>query len=140
MNTDDLQNWKSWYGIDFSAMATSTIPSENALIWVDDRCGRHISATGEPLLLSEVDFTEVTSRTVRNTVTAKASAPFNGLLLFFELHLGSSWITNRPAVTERAVHWSNPVWYLPAAMEWFSGKEFSVEYISSGKTSSLRIG
>jgi predicted RNA methylase len=139
VSTEDLQNWKSWYGIDFSAMATSTFPNESALIWVDDKYGRNISTNGEPFLLCEVDFAEVTSRTVRNTVAAKASAPFNGLLLFFELHLGSSWITNRPAVTERAVHWSNPVWYLPTAMEWFSGKEFSVDYSWSGKTSSLRI-
>lgn len=137
---DDLRNWKSWYGVDFSALATGSVPNGGALIWVDDKRGRDITVIGEPLLLTEVDLTAITSRTVKNTVTATASAPFNGLLLYFELQLGSSWMTNRPAVPERAVHWPNPVWYLPEAMEWPLGKEFSVDYACAGKTSTISLG
>jgi protein arginine N-methyltransferase 1 len=125
-----IENWRSWYGIDFSPLAEvaknslhkSFIKPLEAINW---------TSLGEPVLLAEVDFKNIGQLVIDNTVTVTAniSGPLDGLLEYFEIELSptSSYSTNPKLVDKDCVR-RNPIWVFTDPLILKVGDQFKITY------------
>ena len=136
---EDLTNWKDWYNIDLAILKDSmdfSLP-----LWKTNMENlTDFTIFDEPILLAEIDFYEAREQDTINTrVEGHSKHKFNGMLMYFDLGLGETMLTNNPLVQKRATHWLNLIWYLPEAEKISAGNPFNVQYSYSGKKSELRL-
>lgn len=109
---ETLRNWRSWYGIDFGPLEQVDGGSSPAF-FIRPYKASGWATLGEPVLLSEVDLTEVERPLLDNsvTVTASASGELNGLLVYFELDLGpTARLSTHPTQVDEDCSWHDMVW------------------------------
>lgn len=134
----DLDNWKEWYKVDLQVLKDGTDLAQP--LW-KARAEKltDFEILDEPVLLAEVQFTGSYEATISNQAEGAVQGTFNGMLLYFEVVLGDTFLSNHPLADERAWHWLNLVWYLPEAEKIAAGDKFKLQYDYSGKKSALRL-
>lgn len=103
-----LDTWRSWYGIDFGALAGSN-PSSFSF-FVDPKRLRGCALT-DPVLVAAVDLDTAGSSTVAvdRIFAAPSSRRLNGVLIYFELELVPGVrLSAHPDQVERTCHWVLP--------------------------------
>ena len=108
-----LEAWRSWYGIDFGALARSAPSSLSFPISPSKLRG---CALADPVLVAAADL-----HTERNSAVAAdrdfvATVPgkLNGVMIHFELELAPGIrLSTHPDRVDRRCHWANRVWVLP---------------------------
>ena len=114
LTAETLQNWRSWYGINFDPLAETDqdsppsffIKPQNATDW---------ETLSEPIMMAEVDLREVERLMIDSslTVAATTSGVLNGLLVYFELEVGpTTRLSTHPAQADRDCSWFSTVWVL----------------------------
>ena len=124
----DLDNWQSWYGVDFSALKQVKEALSRYLFNADTESVKQLKYTDRPLLLTEVDMATFSEVVIKNEITATAANPFNGFLMYFESHQGTSILSTHPQVADEANSWVSPVWYVPEAQDVKPGDTFTIRY------------
>jgi ATP-dependent protease HslVU (ClpYQ) peptidase subunit len=142
VTTKTLQDWRSWYGLDFSPLADVVRDSPPAF-FVKPQKASGWEALSDPVLLAEVDLRQVERLLVDNsiTVTAGTSGQLNGLLVYFELELGPTVnLSTRPVDADPNCSWRNTVWVLdPLSLQ--GGDRFKVtyQYRATGRTRNVAV-
>jgi SAM-dependent methyltransferase len=129
LTADTLQDWRSWYGIDFEPLSKTNEDSPPSF-FIKPQKASDWEILSEPVLMSEVELGEVERFKIDSsvTVTAEASGLLNGLLVYFELDLGPSTIlSTHPAQVDSQCSWLARVWLLdPLTLQ--TGDRFDVAY------------
>lgn len=130
MTKETFENWQDWYDIDFSPLSEMVNYSTEPLFHVTSQRAAEWEILSEPIKLAEIDFQTFDETTIEQTITAKAKQDgfLNGLLIFFELELGSKTLTTHPRFAAKKNHWLNPVWLFANARAVHRGYEFAVQY------------
>jgi Ribosomal protein L11 methyltransferase (PrmA)/Arginine methyltransferase oligomerization subdomain len=135
-----VENWRGWYGVDFGCLVQGAtagpqrfeVPAGQAASWL---------LLSNATRLARVDLTRFQDTVIDEVVDLETvkSGTLNGVLLFFELQIGSGSITTHPSQQAADNHWRNPVWYFPErTVE--AGNRIRVQYkYSSGSHSEVRI-
>ena len=125
-----VQNWQSWYGMEFSPLSDVELFS-NLVDFVNPYTVRVWKSLSPPVLLADVDFK--TWRGFRidetKTVTANASGQLNGLIVYFELMVGpSTLVSTHRALVGKDNHWLSPVYVFIDPLSLRTGDQFDVTY------------
>lgn len=99
-----LDTWRSWYGIDFGAMAGGDTSSFS--FFVNPKKLRGCALT-DPVLVAAVDLDTAGSSTVAadRLFAAPSSGRLNGVLIYFELELAPGClVSTHPDKVERTCH------------------------------------
>lgn len=137
LTAETLQNWHSWYGIDFGPLleVARDVFSEFA---INTHLASSWKALSEPILLAGIDLKDNRRSWINNTitVTANASGQLDGLLVYFELEVGpTTRLSTHPAQADRDNSWLSMVRVLGAPLSLQIGDRFDVTYkYSRGKT------
>jgi len=127
---ETLQNWKSWYGIDFSPLIDITRNSPQTF-YINPSLASDWKTLCKPVLLADVDFNDVSQLTIDNTmsVTTNASGELNGVLIYFELELGpTTRLSTHPEKADNDCSWRSPVWTFTDPLLLQTGDKFTVTY------------
>jgi protein arginine N-methyltransferase 1 len=111
---DTLENWRSWYGMDFGSLADTDGGSPRSFL-IKPQDARGWNTLGEPILLAEADLSRVERPMIERSVacTANASGVLNGLLAYFELDLGpTTRLSTHPVRAGEDCSWFSVVWLL----------------------------
>ena len=133
--------WSSWYGLELGPLGAYaarlrhrfTALIEDARTW---------GAVSEPVLLAELDLTELETPQVEVAAPAVATSTgvANGILAYFEADLSPSVvISTSPALEPAPTSWGVPVWLLPEPVELREGQRYSLEYAYSGKGGRIQV-
>ncbi|MEW6375360.1 MAG: 50S ribosomal protein L11 methyltransferase, partial [Thermodesulfobacteriota bacterium] len=128
--TETLQNWKSWYGIDFNPLSDAIRNSPHAF-FINSFSARDWKILSEPILLASIDLKNVSQLTIDNTITATTNAlgQLNGLFEYFELELGlKTRLSTHPSHVNADNHWRSPVWVFIEPLSLNTGDQFAVTY------------
>lgn len=125
-----LEIWRNWYGIDFTHLKQMNNVSTANYFHVTSQKAAGWQILGEPICFAEIDFQTFQDTTINKTVTAKAAKQglLNGILIFFELELGSKTLTTNPRFASLSNHWLNPVWFFQDALKVDAYDEFEIQY------------
>ncbi|MEW6637680.1 MAG: 50S ribosomal protein L11 methyltransferase [Actinomycetota bacterium] len=124
-----LQDWRSWYGIDFTPLSEMAGESASAF-FVKPQKAHGWRTLSDPILLAEVDLREVERPLIDSSivVSADASGDLNGLLVYFELELGpTTRLSTHPARVDENCSWHDMVWNLEP-LRLGEGDRFEVTY------------
>ena len=139
---ENLRNWYSSYGMDFSplAQAAQSLPPA---FFIKPYKARSWITLSEPVLLADVDLSKADSFIINNAVRAiaRTSGKLDGLLVYFELELGpTTRLTIDPARVDKTCNWRTLVWVLqPLTLEVGDLFEVSYRYRAGGATHELRV-
>lgn len=125
-----LQNWHSWYDIDFGPLVEMARDAFSEF-GIKPQSASHWNALSEPILLADIDLRDNRRLWINNTitVTASASGQLDGLLVYFELELGpTSRLSTHPEQVDRDNHWYIMVYVLDAPLSLQTGDRFDVTY------------
>lgn len=128
--TNTLENWQSWYGIDFNPLG-KVIQNFPHTFFINSFVARDWKTLSEPTLLAEINLKDFNKMVIDNmaTVTSNASGQLNGLLEYFELELSpTTSISTHPAKVDINNHWRSPVWVLNPPLLVDTGDQFTVTY------------
>ena len=129
LTVDTLRDWRSWYGIDFEPLAAGA-RGGTPVFFPRPQKARRWEALSEPILLAEVDLSEVDWLMIDRSVTVSAGASgiLNGLLVYFELHLGpTTRLSTHPDRVDERCHWRSMVWVLEP-LPLTAGEQFKITY------------
>jgi protein arginine N-methyltransferase 1 len=136
----DLNNWQSWYNIDFSALSELGFDHTDYFMMANYERLQQLELHRQPILLCEVLFTEFTELAFSKKVTVKAEGPFNGLLMYFELNAGDKILSTHPRIADQTNSWRTPVWHFPEVEKLTPGDECIVNFsYNESKGSRLTI-
>jgi precorrin-6B methylase 2 len=133
--------WSSWYGLELGPLADYSGRLRQRFTAAIDEV-RNWRAFSEPVLLAELDLTELeTPRIdVAATATATSSGDANGTVAFFEAQLSPGVVLSTNPVHEPGpTSWGVPAWLLPEPVELRRGRGFSLEYAYGGSGGRLRL-
>jgi hypothetical protein len=126
---ETLQNWRDWYGMDFGPLAEVSRES-SASFFIKPQKTSAWEILGEPVLLAEVDLSQVERPLIDNTTAGVATAEgeLNGLMVYFDLELSSTTrLSTHPWEVDEHCSWHNMVWNLePLRLQ--AGDRFEVTY------------
>ncbi len=125
-----LQNWRSWYEIDFSLLGKVARISPHAF-YIRPHTARDWKSLSEPVLLAKVDFKSAQDLIIDNTtkVTAKSAGQLDGLIIYFELELGPKIrLSTAPVQTDEDCSWRSRVWVFAEPLHLQVGEQFAVTY------------
>jgi hypothetical protein len=137
LTAETLQDWHSWYGIDFGPLAevARDVFSEFP---IKPQVASRWEALSEPILLADIDLKDNRRSWINNTITvaANASGQLDGLLVYFELTLGpTTRLSTHPVQADRDNSWFSMVYVLGAPLSLQTGDRFDVTYkYSQGET------
>jgi hypothetical protein len=129
LTADTLRDWRSWYGIDFGLLAAGDRGSA-PVFFPRPQKARLWESLSEPILLAEVDLSEVDRLMMDRSVTVSAgtSGILNSLLVYFELDLGpTTRLSTHPDRVDEKCHWRSMVWVLEP-LYLTAGEQFKVTY------------
>ena len=142
---ETLQNWRSWYGMDFEPLAEmhhDMFPE----FYIRPQEASRWRTLSEPMMLAEVDLRKVERLLIDNStiITANISGQLDGLLVYFELDLGPhTRFSTHPAQVNRDNSWRSPVWALVDPLAVQAGEQLEVTYqyrAARGTTHRVAIG
>jgi type I protein arginine methyltransferase len=127
---EPLETWRNWYDVDFSPLRKMIDYSYEPLMHINSHKAVAWKILSEPIKLAEIDFSSFDETIIEQQITTKAtqSGLLNGLLIFFELELGSKILTTHPRHAAESNHWLNPVWLFENARVVRMGDEFTIRY------------
>jgi 16S rRNA G966 N2-methylase RsmD len=123
-----LSNWKQWYGTDFSDLKKVGVDHTRLFSKISTQKAKKLPIVGPPIFLTEVDLTNSILPDKEITIEAYTEGACNGLLLYFELNIGSGIITTHPTMADETNSWLNPVWHLPELANKGNNAIFSIVY------------
>jgi predicted RNA methylase len=140
LQSEELDNWKNWYGIDFKALNKTSVNLSQSFLRINTNISTEIEIFDEPVLLADVDFNTIAATEIKHKVSVQSQHSFNGLMLYFTLTLTNASLTSKPHIAGRARHWLNPVWYIPEASNLAPGSDLDIEYrYTQGKNSEIHV-
>jgi hypothetical protein len=125
-----LQNWHSWYGIDFSPLIGVARNSPH-LFYIKPHATGTWETLSEPVLLADLDLKATEQFVIDNTATvvANAAGPLDGVVVYFELELGpTTRLSTHPTQADEDCSWRSPVWVLGDPLSLQPGNRFAVTY------------
>jgi len=125
-----VENWQSWYGLDFSPL-TKVTPTCQLMEFVNPHSVREWKTLSQPVLLANIEFKRWRRRRLINTVpvTASESGRLNGLLVYFELKAGANtFFTTQPSSVDQSNHWCSPVYSFVRPIALKPGSQFDLTY------------
>ena len=136
-----LETWRSWYGMDFGALARSTPSSFSFSVNPWKLRGRALT---DPVLVAAADLqTEKSSViTADCNFTATASGRLNGVMIYFDLDLAPGVrLSTHPDRVDQTFHWKHPVWALPEPLILEPGARYRLthRYGVVGQPDSVRV-
>jgi ATP-dependent protease HslVU (ClpYQ) peptidase subunit len=137
-----LQSWRSWYGIDFDLLA-AVDRGPAPVFFPRPQKSRAWETISEPILLAEVDLSEIERLMIDRSVTVSAntSGILNGMLVYFELDLGpTTRLSTHPHKADENCHWRSMVWVLDP-LPLTAGERFKItyQYRSTGTTYNVAV-
>lgn len=143
VTAETLDHWRSWCDVDFSPLAELARNSYHPQFFINPQRTREWKVLSEPVLLAEVEFNTLQDLIIAQTisVTATAAGELNGLLVYFELTLGSTTtLSNHPVQAEESNHWRSPVFLFSEPLSVQPGDRFGIHYRSgAGQRSEVRL-
>ena len=127
---ENLENWHSWYGIDFSPLGEIAKYSPHSFA-INPFIAREWKTLSAPVLLAEIDLRSIENIVIdsKREAVAGTSGKIDGLLEYFELELSpTTWLSTHPFQTEENNHWRNPVWVFLDPLDLDEGDHFEVSY------------
>jgi len=138
-----IENWRDWYGVDFTPLTSIIQDSASPSLRVVSRQAAAWHIISKPLLVAEVDLNTFQETAIERVVNGEISEAgvLNGLLMFFELEVGSGTITTHPLKTTPASSWPNPVWLFREARSVQAGDQLTIHYNynTRGNNSEVRL-
>ena len=138
-----IENWRQWYNVDFSALKEIDSNSASPVLYLGKGKASEWPILSGPALLSEVDLSFFQETIINRNVTVEITQAgvVNGLLLFFELEIGSNVINSHPKRGPLENQWPNPVWCFQDGCSVKPGDRLNVEYNfnARGNNSELRL-
>ena len=130
LTPETLQNWRSWYSMDFKPLIQT---QQDTLLrfFIKPQKVCHWKALSEPFLLTEVNLKEHKQMSIENSTiaTVETSGQLDGFLTYFELGLGSTtWFSTHPSQANEDNHWHIPVFALVDPLSVQAGDHFNVAY------------
>jgi hypothetical protein len=125
-----IDNWQAWYGMVFQPLHGMLKDLPQAFFFKPQHAGSW-SAIGDPVLLTEIDFSTVQQTMIERTATgvAKVAGELNGVLIYFELDVGPDTVlSTHPERADPANHWRSKVWIASPAMNLQPGDRFALTY------------
>jgi predicted O-methyltransferase YrrM len=126
-----VDNWRDWYGIDFSPFAeASTAPITQASV-VDPYLARSWEAVATPVLLADIDLKAIEAISIENEVVFEATSAgeLTGVLVYFELDLGpTTTLSLHPARVAPDNHWRCSLFVLLPGFTVAAGDRFAMTY------------
>ncbi len=127
---ETLDNWQSWYGIDFGLLDEA---AKNSLhtFYIDPYLARDWINLSDPALLADLDFKKVSQLTIDNKIGITAHTPgqIDGLLEYFDLELApSKHYSTHPKQVDKDCVRRNPVWVFPEPLILKKGDHFTIAY------------
>lgn len=136
----DLENWQSWYGINFKPLSNIKANLSQSFLRVNTNISTEVETFDEPVLLADVDFNTIAATTINHRAQITCRQSFNGLMLYFTITLADTLLTSQPNIAGRARHWLNPVWYIPEAENVKPGDHLDIAYrYIQGKNSEIEV-
>ena len=123
-----LEAWRSWYGVDFGALAGSDPSSFSFFVNPKRLRGCALAA---PILVAAVDLNTIVSSTVAadRVFAAPSSGRLNGVSIYFELELASGVrLSTHPDQVEQTCHWAHRVWVLSEPLVLEAGAHYRLTY------------
>ena len=142
LTSENVENWKNWYDIDFSHLTDNINYQDNLLLSVKAKRAKQLNVLGEAFLIADVDFHTYRESTFQKTITSKLSKVglLNGLMVYFDLEPGSQTITTNPDLAKADSSWLNPIWYLSEAGKFRNGDSFTIRFsFLGGKNSRAEL-
>jgi len=127
---ETIQEWKSWYEIDFSPLVEVARNSPHKF-FINPFLVRDWKALSAPVVLADIDLKDIKDLTMNNTiiVTANASGQLDGILEYFELEVcPTKQFSTHPSKADATNHWLSPVWILTDPILLQTGDQFTVTY------------
>jgi protein arginine N-methyltransferase 1 len=125
-----VENWRAWYGIDFSPLTTIADRSPHQIMVRPNQLGDY-AVLGEPVMILHRRFRDQQSPVVetRTSFAVARGGRLSGILLFFELALSpSTRLSTDPAHVRLDNHWRHAVWAMPEPYEAREGDRFELGY------------
>jgi hypothetical protein len=126
---DAARKWHDWYGFDFGPLhemlghtaEMSLIRPQKAKDW---------TVLGDPVLFAEIDLKKPIQPTLETAVmgVAKSAGLLNGVIVYFELGLGSFSLSTRPDRADDSNHWSCALWTFGIPLRVQAGDRYCVTY------------
>jgi Ribosomal protein L11 methyltransferase (PrmA)/Arginine methyltransferase oligomerization subdomain len=140
---ESSEKWQEWYGIDFSPLTKLVHDSASPVLRVPSHQAATWRTIAEPMLLAEVDLRSFRETRFQRMVDGEIARDgrLNGLMMFFELEVGSFTITTNPLSAAPASSWTNPVWVFQEGRNARAGDRFTLfyDYNSKGNNSEIRL-
>lgn len=127
---ETIQEWKSWYEIDFSQLVEVARNSPHKF-FINPFLVRDWKALSAPVVLADIDLKNIKDLTMNNsiTVTANTLGQLDGLLEYFELEVcPTKQFSTHPSKADATNHWLSPVWILTDPILLQTGDQFTVTY------------
>ncbi len=127
---ESLDNWRKWYGIDFSPLAEYGRASSHRFTIKPDRV-RKWKSISRAVVLADLDLGGIERRAVDCTVTAKAQrgGELNGVLVYFEADLGAGHLLSTdPDRSDSTNHWASHMWVVGNPLRLDAGDRFDLTY------------
>ena len=107
-----LAKWQTDYGFDFSGLQSFDVMGKRALFSIKPQDTKDWETMAEPICLVDLDLTAPFSMIegAVEAMTAVKDGDLNGVLVFFEAHLGSQLLSTNPILAGERNHWDSPVW------------------------------
>ena len=125
-----IKSWENFYEINFNPLKKMLENTSHNFFIKPQKVSDWVNI-GEPLLLANIDFKTQKQAKIDNTVEgiAKVSGELNGLLVYFELELGSNTIlSTHPDRADKDNHWFSSVHILSNVLNLQAGDIFNVHY------------
>jgi Ribosomal protein L11 methyltransferase (PrmA) len=125
-----LQNWHSWYNIDFSPLL-GVVRHSPHLFYIKPHWTGDWQTLSEPILLADLDLKVTGQFVVDNTtaVIANAAGQLDGVIVYFELELGPTIrLSTHPSQADENCSWRSPVWVFGEPLFLQPGNRFAVTY------------
>ena len=123
-----LEAWRSWYGIDFGALARSAPSSLSFPVSPSKLCG---CALADPVLVATTDLPTKPSSPPAADREFVASVPgrLNGVMIHFELELAPGIrLSTHPDRADRRCNWAHRVWVLPEPLPLEPGARYRLTW------------
>jgi len=124
----DLENWHSWYQVNFSALKNAFSKYHKPVKFLTAKEAKKLTGRGKAISLIEADFLSQKDFQPEQRIHVIKQDAFDGLIIYFELNLGNEILTNHPFKSVRTSHWDYPVFYLPQMHKIKQGEEFVINY------------